>query len=157
MGTAISTDARTRLGIALAQQAAGDEVSALLTLLKGQPDASQSTLVATEEDTDEWNVVGTLKDAEGNAVAKRTLVTVYLSDDDGGATLASTAAALTVEGSGDVSLGELTANHSAVLMTSTTGTFTVTIQDAGADEYYLIAVMPNGEILVSSPVMVFEA
>lgn len=150
MGTAISTDAQKRLALALAQQAAGDEVSALLTLLKGQADASQSTLVATEEDTDEWNVVGTLLDAEGVAVAKRTLVTIYLSDDILGDSLATAAADLSIEGGNGVLLGELTANHSAVIVSAADGTFTITIEEADADTYYLVAVMPNGELLVSN-------
>lgn len=156
MGSAISADAQRRLDIALASlQGAAQEIASLLSLLKGQPDASNSTLVAGTEDTNVVNVVGTLLDAEGVAVAKRTKLTAYLSDDANGDSLASTGNGFAI-GTDGLLLGELTADHSYVFVTESDGTFDIDITETGTATYYLIVAMPNGELLASD-VLTFTA
>lgn len=156
MGTAISNNLKNELEFGAALQIPGkNELFALLSLLKGQPDASQSTLVPSETNTTTWNVLGTLKDAEGNAVAKRIGVMVYLSDDANGDSLASAGGGFAI-GTNGVLIGVLTTNHAYELVTEANGVFDIDITEAGADVYYMIVKMPNGELLASTA-LTFEA
>ncbi len=92
-----------------------------------------------------------LKDAAGNDMATRSAVGFYLSADANGD---STAVAATSLAAGtDGVMQEFIANSAGRLISEADGDIDVAIGDAsGVATYYLVLVMPNGSLSVSSAI-----
>ena len=99
----------------------------------------------------EINVAVQLLDGNGDELATRAAVQFYLSDDADGDTLVAAATSLAI-GTDGVILEHIS-NSAGVLVSEADGDVDVTIGDAsGAATYYLVLVMPSGELVVSDAI-----
>lgn len=91
------------------------------------------------------NVDAQLKDLAGNNVAAAHLVYYFLSDDSGGAGIATTApdTDLTV-GTNGTAIEELTADKSGIAMTSATGALDIDVAESGSGGNWYLVVQPLG-------------
>lgn len=91
-----------------------------------------------------------LKNSEGNNIAFRANVFVYLSDSNDGSIL------MTTEHSGGWAIGTAgllipqIANKSARVTTNSSGAFNIDITEAASKSAYLVVTLPNGQNVVSS-------
>jgi hypothetical protein len=101
------------------------------------------------------NVAIQLKDAAGADMATRSSVRFYLSADANGDAVATAATSLAIGTDG--LMIEWVSNSSGMLTSEVDGDIDINIGDAsGAATYYLVLVMPNGSLSVSS-VITFAA
>ena len=101
------------------------------------------------------NVAIQLKDGAGDDLATRAAVGFYLSDDADGDTIVAAATSLAI-GTDGVAIENIS-NSAGVLISEADGDIDLNIGDAsGAATYYLVLVMPSGELVVSS-VITFAA
>lgn len=105
------------------------------------------------ESADTINVAVQLKDARGKAIAQVAKVDVYLASDSGGATLTPTAttSALAIGTNGKL-LGILTTGKVCSVISDASGRFDLNIIQTATPTYYLVVVMPDGSISVSSAI-----
>lgn len=107
--------------------------------------------IGTETD-DVIRISGQLKDKEGNNLAIPVGIQIYLSDNSNGLSLAAAAP------SGGWAIGTtgiilpLIANKSATVVASATGNFDLDITEAGAKSFYLVVIMPLGNLVISSAI-----
>lgn len=116
------------------------------------PGVQECTLVVGAEDTNVIKVTGTLKDSSGNALAVRTQVRAYLSDDANGDSIVATApsggAAIAANG---VAI-PVVAGKAFLITSEANGVFDLNITEAGTKTEYLIVVMPNGALIASGAI-----
>lgn len=97
------------------------------------------------------NVAIQLKDAAGTDMAIRNAIPFYLSDNANGDTVVAAATSLAI-GTDGVCI-EWTSNSAGLLISEADGDIDLDIGDAsGAATYYLVLVMPNGKLVVSSAI-----
>jgi hypothetical protein len=102
------------------------------------------------------NVAMQFNDAAGTAMAIRTSVFVYLSDDANGDSIAATAP------DGGIAVGTdglaipVVANKAFQCTTEADGDLDLTLTESGAATWYLAVVLPSGKLLVST-VITFTA
>ena len=97
------------------------------------------------------NVAVQLLDGNGDAMATRSAVSFYLSDDADGDTVVAAATSLAI-GTDGIAL-EYISNSAGVLVSEADGDIDVNIGDAsGAATYYLVLIMPRGELVVSNAI-----
>ena len=101
------------------------------------------------------NVAVQLLDGNGDEIATRSAVSFYLSDDADGDTVVAAATSLAI-GTDGIAL-EYISNSAGVLVSEADGDIDINIGDAsGAATYYLVLIMPSGELVVSD-VITFAA
>lgn len=105
------------------------------------------------EAADVINVAVQFKDRDnGNELGSRVAIPMYLSDDANGDSVAGTAP------SGGIAIGtdglfiEWTADKAGLAVSESDGDFDIDITEAGADTWYLVAVMPDGSLEVSAAI-----
>lgn len=97
------------------------------------------------------NVAVQLLDGAGDAMATRSAVGFYLSSDANGDAVVAAATSLAI-GTDGVAL-EYISNSAGVLVSEADGDIDINIGDAsGAATYYLVLIMPSGELVVSSAI-----
>lgn len=105
--------------------------------------------------TDEALCTCQLVDYNGDAVAAKTVVQVWVSDAATGAGIQASASSGTVE----LDAGTIMATHTAKthfeIETSTAGLFTISLVDSGNDAAYIAVKLPNGKLAVSGA-LVYE-
>lgn len=95
------------------------------------------------------NVALQFQDVEGAACQVAGCLRYYLADDAAGLTPS------TVAPSGGIAIGtngaliESVANLSGMMITELAGTVDIDITEAGTKNYYLVCVLPNGQLAVS--------
>lgn len=92
-----------------------------------------------------------LTDGAGDALETAAGVWFYVSDDADGSSVAGTAPTTLAIGT-DGLLIEVISNKAGLLVTESDGTADVSFGDAGGDTWYLVLVMPSGEIVVSGAI-----
>lgn len=97
------------------------------------------------------NVAIQLTDGAGEAIATRAGLAFYVSSSATGDTVVAAATSLAI-GTDGVAI-EAVSNSAGWLVTEADGTADVNIGDAsGAATYYLVLVMPSGQLVVSSAI-----
>ena len=97
------------------------------------------------------NVAVQLKDGAGDDIATRAAVQFYLSDDADGDTIVAAATSLAI-GTDGVAIENIS-NSAGLLISEADGDIDINIGDAsGAATYYLVLVMPSGELVVSDAI-----
>lgn len=124
-----------------------DLLSAAVTAQSGG-----ATFTIGAENTNAINVAVQLTDGAGAAVAKRTTVYAYLSNDANGDAIVSsgtlTSAAIGTDGLAD----PVTTNKSFMITSEADGQFDLTVTDTGTPTMYLIVVLPNGKRVASGAI-----
>lgn len=126
--------------------ASGAEINAL----DGAPFDVDFT-IGTEA-TNVINVGLQLNDAGGTALATRTAVLAYLSDDANGDSIAATAPSGGWAIGTDGLLIPVVANKAATFISEADGDIDIAITETGADTWYLVVVLPNGKLAVSGAI-----
>lgn len=99
-------------------------------------------------------VTGQLKDNRGQAIAQVAPVKVYLASDAAGTTITATAptSTLAIGTKGTILTVEVT-DKMLLLATAADGIFNLDItQTAAPVTYYLVAIMPDGSLAISSAI-----
>lgn len=110
-----------------------------------------ATFTIGTEAADEINVAIQLLDGNGDAMATRSAVAFYLSDDADGDTIVAAATSLAI-GTDGVAIENIS-NSAGLFISEADGDIDVTIGDAsGAASYYLVLIMPSGELVVSDAI-----
>jgi hypothetical protein len=91
-------------------------------------------------------------DAAGTAMATRSALYFFLSDDANGDSLAATAPSGGIAAGTDGWIEAITANKSFWGHSEADGDLDVVLTEAGADTWYLGAKMPNGSIIMSAAI-----
>lgn len=96
-----------------------------------------------------------LNDIKGNALGERTLVRAYLSDVATGISVTATApdTDFTTETDGDI-LSEITADKDLWVWSEADGDIDLSVEDTGADTWYLAIVDPLGQLHVSGAITI---
>lgn len=112
----------------------------------------KATATAGDAHTDTIAVGVVLKDYAGNALTAKRAVFAYFSEDADGLSVSTTSLYAEMTASvGDVCILEATNQY--LLVCSTSGTLTLSVQyQAGAKDFYLVLVMPTGEVQVSDKI-----
>jgi hypothetical protein len=118
------------------------------------PDSATITVGA--ENTNSINVAIQLLDGAGDALATRAGIMAYLSDDANGDSVAGTAPDGNVAIGTDGVLIPVVADKAFYLISEADGDIDLDIGEAAGDTWYLILVMPSGE-LVASDAITFAA
>jgi len=98
------------------------------------------------------NVAVQLNDANGVAMAVRSALPFYMSDDANGDSLAAAAADGGIAIGTDGVLIEWTANLAGLAISEADGDIDIDITESGADTWYLVLVLPNGKLAVSGAI-----
>lgn len=113
--------------------------------------ASASFVIGAETGGNEITVNIQLLDAAGAAMAIRSAVGFYLSNDANGDS--TKVAATSLAAGTDGVMQEFIANSVGRLISEADGDIDVVIGDAsGAATYYLVLIMPNGKLVVSNAI-----
>lgn len=104
------------------------------------------------EAADSITLTGQLKDANGQAIAERASVILYLADAATGAAITATAPD-TAAASGSIgSLVELVTKKMWRVITNAAGQFDLVIGENAGSTWYPVIVMPSGHIVVGSAI-----
>lgn len=106
--------------------------------------------IGEESGGDVINVAIQLKDARGVNMKVRTCVGWYLSSDANGDALAAAPTTLAIGTDG--LLMEQVSNSFGRMVSEADGDIDIDITQAGAATYYLVLIMPNGELIVSGAI-----
>ena len=110
-----------------------------------------ATFTVGDEGTNAVIVTIQLTDFAGNDLTVPNSVTAYLASDVAGLEIkASTVTTETAISSGTGSLAVLAAGQVYQLVSEADGDIAITISDNTADTYYVVVVLPNGKLAVSS-------
>lgn len=118
---------------------------------KGAP-ASVSFTVGAETGGNTINVAVQVKDADGDDMAVRSNLLMYLSDDANGDSIAGTAPSGGWAIGTDGLLIPVVANKAALFTSEADGDIDINIVEAAGDTWYVVAVLPNGKLSVSGAV-----
>lgn len=118
--------------------------------IPNMPWSATITPGATHTDTIASTIV--LKDFAGNALTAKRAVHAYLSEDSGGEGVSTTDLTTDMTASvGAVSIMEQ--YHQYILICDTSGALTISMgYTTGAKTFYLVLVMPTGELQVSGAI-----
>lgn len=123
------------------------------TALAGHMEWMGATAVAGAEATNVVNVAIQLKDGNGADITERRALLAYLSDDANGDSVAGTAPTTVAIGTDGVAI-PLVAGKCWLLISEADGDIDINVTDAGADTWYLILVLPNGDLVASNAIVV---
>lgn len=121
-------------------------------------DVGGATFTLDTENTNEITASVQLLDVEGRPMQKRASVYGYLSSDPNGDALEADSSTLTVAAGTDgicipFGAGDAVGNTAFFLVSEADGDVDVSItQTSGADTFYLVLVMPNGDLVVSQAI-----
>lgn len=110
------------------------------------------TITVGSQAGDIINVVIQLNDFAGEALAERGSLFAYLSDDAAGDSIAATAPSVGWSIGTDGVLIPVVTNKAAQLVSEVDGDIDINIEEAGADTWYLILVLPSGRLLASGEI-----
>jgi hypothetical protein len=98
-------------------------------------------------------VTGQLKDARGQAIAQVCALDVYLASDAAGTTITPTAptSTLAINAKGKI-LAVLVTDKMVKLSCDVNGQFDLDITQTAAATYYMVAIMPDGSLSISSAI-----
>jgi len=126
------------------------------TALAGHMEWAGADITVSAEDTNVVTVTIQLLNGLGGERTERTAVLAYLSDDANGDSVVATAP------DGGVAIGTdglaipLVANKAFLLVSEADGDIDLEVTESGTDTFYLILVLPNGD-LVASDALTFAA
>lgn len=131
----------------------GEALIGNLTLGSVQLDKAplKATITVGDEAADVINVAIQLQDMNGNALSNRGSVLAYISDDANGDSVAGTAPDTVAIGSDGLAI-PLVAGKCFLLTSEADGDIDIDITENGADTWYLVLVLPHGELVVSSAI-----
>ena len=121
-------------------------------------DVGGATFTLDSEASNEITVAVQLIDVEGRELQKRACVMAYLSSDVNGDALEAVSATLTLAAGTDgivalTSAANVTGHSLMMLVSESDGDIDVSItQTSGADTFYLVLIMPNGDLVVSQAI-----
>lgn len=104
------------------------------------------------EATNVINVGLQFNDAAGVAMATPVCVRWYLSGDSAGLDPSTVAPTVGTSIGTDGALIESVANLSGMMITETDGDVDIDIEDAGTPTFYLVVVLPNGSLAISTAI-----
>lgn len=104
------------------------------------------------EATNSINVAVQLEWANGEPVDRRMSVLAYLSDDANGDSVAGTAPDGNVAIGTDGVLIPIVADKAFQLISEADGDIDLDIGESGADTWYLVIVLPSGDLVVSGAI-----
>lgn len=93
-----------------------------------------------------------LTDGNGNALTRRGLVHVYLSNDANGDAIASAGTPAGLAAGTDGLFQQLTANLAGFCTSESDGDIDLNITNTGTGTVYLVVVLPSGKLVVSSAI-----
>lgn len=114
------------------------------------------TITVGAEDTNVVNVAIQYEDVGGADLGVRGACLAYISDDANGDSIAATAPDGGWAIGTDGLLIPVVANKAAYLVSESDGDVDVDVTESGTDTFYVIVVLPNGE-LVASDALSFAA
>lgn len=119
--------------------------------VSGYTQAADATFTIGAEAGNVINVGIQLLDGAGDEMATRSAVGFYLSDSATGDTIVAAATSLAI-GTDGVAIENIS-NSAGTLVSESDGDIDLNIGDAsGAATYYLVLIMPSGELVVSSAI-----
>ena len=121
------------------------------TALAGHLEWLNATIIVGAEAANAINVAIQLKNGLGQNRSERTAVLAYLSDDANGDSVAATAPTTVAIGT-DGLMMELTADKVFLLVSEADGDIDIDIGEAGTDTWYLILILPNGDLVASGAI-----
>lgn len=122
-----------------------------LNTLDGQ--AVSATITIGAEAGNAINVGIQLKDANGANVASAYALDVYISDDSGGDGLAAVGPSAGVAiGTNGTILSQLVTSKLLKILTTATGDFDVDLSEVATPTFYLVVVLPSGQVTVSGAI-----
>lgn len=132
----------------------GEALIGNLTLGSVQLDKAplKATFTVGAEAGNAITVAVQLADMNGNALANRGAVLLYLSDDANGDSIAGTAPDGGVAAGTDGLLIPLVAGKCFLATSESDGDIDVVVTESGVDTWYLVAVLPHGELVVSGAI-----
>lgn len=107
--------------------------------------------VGAETGGDTINVAIQLKNGLGQDVSERTAVLAYVSDDANGDSVAGTAPDTVAIGTDGLAI-PLVAGKTFLLVSEADGDIDLDFTEDGADTWYLIIVLPNGDLVASGAI-----
>jgi hypothetical protein len=114
--------------------------------------AGATIAVGAEGGSDDINVTIQLTHQMGGDLASRAAVQIYLADDANGDTPSAVAPDGGMAIGTDGALIEWTANLSGLAISEADGDIDITIIDSGTPTFYLIVVLPSGELVASAAI-----
>ena len=111
-----------------------------------------ATITVGAEAANSINVAVQLLDGAGDALATRAGIMAYLSDDANGDSVAGTAPDGNVAIGTDGVLIPVVADKAFYLISEADGDIDLDIGETGGDTWYLVLVMPSGELVVSGAI-----
>lgn len=121
------------------------------TALAGHFEWLTASIIVAAEAANVINVAIQLKDGNGQDRTERTAVMAYLSDDANGDSVAGTAPDTVAIGT-DGLMMELVADKVFLLVSEADGDIDINIGEDGADTWYLILILPNGDLIASGAI-----
>ena len=118
----------------------------------GHMEWSDVSFTVGAEAANSINVAIQLKNGVGGNRSERTCVFAYLSDDANGDSLAGTAPAGNVAIGTDGVLIPVVADKAFMLVSEADGDIDLDIGESGADTWYLVVRLPNGDLKVSGAI-----
>lgn len=98
------------------------------------------------------NVALQLKGPSGREIQQRAAVTMYLSDDANGDSISSAPDSVAI-GTDGVIIDAYAASTAFTVVSESDGDIDIDITEAtGADEFFLVVILPNGELRVSDAI-----
>lgn len=110
-----------------------------------------ATITVGAEDNDVINVAIQLTDENGDALAVRSSLLAYVSDDADGDSVAGTAPDTVAIGTDGVAI-PLVAGKCFLLTSESDGDIDLDFTEDGADTWYLILVLPTGKLVASGAI-----
>ena len=113
-----------------------------------------ATITVGTENTNAINVAVQLKsDKAQAAIATRRVLDVYISGVNTGADIVGTApnGGVAIGTNGKI-LASVVADKYFKVVCNTSGQFDLTLTDSGTPTFYLVVVMPNGRLVISSAI-----
>lgn len=110
---------------------------------------TDATVTVSAENTNVVTVTIQLQDGNGDDLANVAGVYFYLSDDSGGSGVAATAPNGGIAIGTDGTLAEVVSGKAGWLISESDGDIDIEVTESGTDTFYLVLIMPSGEIVVS--------
>jgi len=114
----------------------------------------KATIAVGAEAADVINVAIQLEGSDGLGadLGVAGSVQFYMSDDADGSSIAAAAASAGIAIGTDGLMIEWTANLAGLLVSEADGDIDVDVSEVGVDTWYLVLVMPNGELVISDAI-----
>lgn len=148
---AISAVLKAALEFVFANPTSGKQVGDYLNVINGAPVDASFSIGA--EAADVITVAVQLKDAHGNDLAAKYVVSAFLSDAaDGDGVVATAASGGIAAGTDGAILEQAVTGKMVVAQCEADGDLDLAITHSGAKTCYLCIIMPNGKTVISSAI-----